>query len=137
MEPEQLRRGKAFRRRVQEDWARTAQGDVHVEKTIPLVPSGTQVRRGRIDLYVSEHDGMVAVVEIKATDWDRIQHVQKALSSHQRQTWKYIEQYLDGEQLEVSAGIIYPTAPSSPGLKERVEGYLNEYGLQVVWFDDA
>ena len=135
-EPEPLRRGKAFHRRVQDDWEQTAQGAIHVERTIPLLPSGKRVRRGRMDLFVSEHDGMVAVVEIKATDWDRIKHIQKALSSHQRQTWKYIERYLDGEQLDVSAGIVYPTAPSTPGLKDRVESYLNEYGVQVVWYDD-
>ena len=31
---------------------------------------------------------------------------------------------------------IYPTAPRTAGLKARIEEYLNDYGLQVVWYYD-
>jgi hypothetical protein len=89
-----------------------------------------------LDLFVDEPGNYVSVVEIKATDWDRVKNVVKLLGSHRRQAWKYIEKYLDVDHVEVCPGIIYPTAPSTPGLKDRVETYLNDHGLQVVWYDD-
>ena len=58
------------------------------------------------------------------------------MSSHRRQVWRYIEKFVDGDHTDVCAGIIYPAAPSTPGLREDVETYLNEYALQVVWYDD-
>ena len=83
-------------------------------------------------------EGVVTVVEIKATDWDRIlpRNRQRNLASHRRQVWRYIETYVDGDELDVCAGIIYPTAPTTPRLKEQVEEYLFDYGLQVVWYHD-
>lgn len=78
---------------------------------------------------------MVAVVEIKGTDWDRVRHVRRLLGAHRRQVWKYVDPFLE-DGLQVSAGIIYPTAPKTEGLKAEVEDYLNDSGLQVVWYDD-
>ena len=137
-EPACLRRGKRFHKRVQEDWRRTAEGEISIEKTIPLLPSSVvgRRRRGRMDVFVGEDDGMVAVVEIKATDWDRVKQVRKVLGSHERQVWKYVTKHLDGDGFTVCPGIIYPTAPSTPGLKEEIEEFLNDNGLQVVWYDD-
>ena len=91
-----------------------------------------------MDIHVDELGDMVTVVEIKATDWDRIlpRNRQKNLASNRRQVWKYIQKYVDGERMDVCAGIIYPTAPRTAGLKERIEDYLNDYGLQVVWYYD-
>ncbi|MCK5828462.1 hypothetical protein KAH43_08070 [Candidatus Bipolaricaulota bacterium] len=91
-----------------------------------------------MDVFVDDAGDFVVVVEIKATDWDRIlpRNIQRNLGSHRRQVWKYIEKYTDGDRVDVCAGIIYPTTPKTPGLKERIETYLNEYGLQVVWYDD-
>ena len=31
---------------------------------------------------------------------------------------------------------VYPSVPRTPGLREEIEAYLNEHGLQVVWYDD-
>lgn len=137
----QLRRGREFERQVQSDWARTAEGNPQTEVTIPLLSGLTRTgrrRHGRMDVFVSEAGDMVTIVEIKATDWDRIlpRHIQNNLSSHRRQVWRYIEKHLDADRVDVCAGIIYPRAPKTPGLKERVEEYLNGYGLQVVWYCD-
>lgn len=140
-EPEQLRRGKKFQEAVQTDWEETADGNPRSEHTIPLLhgvtPTGRR-RHGRVDIFVDELGDMVTVVEIKGTDWDRIlpSNRQKNLAAHRRQVWKYIEKFVDGEQMDVCAGIIYPTAPRTTGLKERIEEYLNGYGLQVVWYYD-
>ena len=139
-EPEQLRRGKEFHRRVQADWLRTAEGAVLTERSIVISkgPHADPRRRGRVDILVDELDGHVAVVEIKSTDWDAIKPAnrRKVLGAHRRQTWRYIEKYLDVDAVDVSAGIVYPRVPVTPGLLETVEGYLNDYGLQVVWYDD-
>ncbi len=107
-EPEALRGGKAFHALVQRDWDLTADGKINIEHTIPLLKVTTAMtrRRGRIDIFVDELDGFVTVVEVKATNWDRIQphNRQRNLASHRRQVWRYIEKYLDGDELEVCAG---------------------------------
>ena len=78
------------------------------------------------------------VVEIKATLWDRVKrkNVRRICASHQRQVWRYVEKHLEGDRVEVCAGIIYPRAPRRPGLKEQTEQFLNDCGIQVVWYDD-
>ncbi|HVT61797.1 MAG TPA: hypothetical protein VHR45_25795 [Thermoanaerobaculia bacterium] len=77
-------------------------------------------------------DDFVTVVEIKGTQWDSIkpQNVSKNLNSHARQVWRYVETVLDVDK--VCAGVIYPRGPTDPFLRERIETYLNERGLQVV-----
>jgi hypothetical protein len=140
-QPAQLQRGRAFEARVKADWALTAEGNLENEKTIELLSGLTREglpRRGRMDIFVNDAGDFVVVVEIKGTDWDHIlpKNIQRNLSSHRRQVWKYIDKHLERDRVNVCAGIIYPTAPRMPGLKRRVEEYLNEYGLQVVWYDD-
>ena len=141
-QPAQLRRGRAFEKRVQEDWKRTAQGDPEIENRIPLLEGLTRKGRrkhGRMDIFLNDVGDLVVVVEIKATDWDRIppKNALRNLGSHRRQVWKYIDKYLDGNEVDVCAGIIYPSAPKTPGLRKRVEEYHGSYGLQVVWYDDG
>ncbi|MCB2211330.1 hypothetical protein KQI52_04385 [bacterium] len=92
-----------------------------------------------MDLFVDELADYVVIVEIKGTNWDQIKpkNVKKLLGAHRRQVWRYIDEFVDGEVFtSVCAGMIYPTAPDTPGLKEQIEEYLNEWALQVVWFDD-
>ena len=137
-EPKQLRRGKIFQREVQEDWGKTAEGRINVECTIPLLDESKRHRRGRMDILVDDIGDQVAIVEIKATDWDQIlpKNITKNLGSHRRQIYKYIEKYISGEGKTVCPGLIYPTAPATPGLKERIEEYLNDYGIAVAWYRD-
>jgi len=140
-QPRQLQRGREFENRVKADWKRTAEGEPETEVTIPLLAGLTKTGRrkqGRMDIYVNDVGDFVVVVEIKATDWDRIlpNNIQRNIGSHRRQVWKYIEKYTDGDRVNVCAGIIYPTTPKTPGLQKRIEEYLNSYGLQVVWYDD-
>jgi hypothetical protein len=142
MEPEILRRGKAFHKRVQGDWENTAKGGkINIEHSIPLsilrkktMPQKT----GRLDIFVDELGDFISVVEIKSTDWDKVKEKnrKKLLGSHRRQVWRYIEEYVDIKKIDVCPGIIYPKSPITPGLKDLIEDYLNDYGLQVVWYDD-
>lgn len=142
MEPEILRKGKAFHQRVQAAWAGEIEGAaVRLEHGIKLGPiSGVlrRLRRGRLDIFIDQVDDFVTVVEIKSTDWDYVvaENRQRLLAAHRRQVLAYVDKYLDTDRVSVCAGVIYPRAPRSPGLKLRVEDYLNEHGLQVVWYDD-
>jgi len=142
MEPEILRRGKAFHKRVQEDWEKSAKGgQINLEHTISLSLLRKKTKRpksGRLDIFVDEMGDFISIVEIKSTDWDKVKEKNrmKLLGAHRRQVWKYIEEYLDVIKIDVCPGIIYPSAPETPGLREMVETYLNDYGLQVVWYDD-
>ena len=142
MEPEQLRRGKAFHRLVQADWVGpVADGTTWREHTIrfnALRWRGTRIRRGRIDIFIDKIDDFVSVVEIKATNWDAVKprNRRKLLGSHRRQVLRYVDKYLDDDEVNVCAGIIYPRSPKSPGLKEEVEMHLNDHGLQVLWYED-
>lgn len=142
MEPDQLRRGKRFHRRVQTDWSGTVENATvrpeHGVRLQFLPRKARRIRRGRIDVFIDQIDDFVTVVEIKSTDWDRIkpQNRQRLLGSHLRQVLKYVDQYVDGDGVSVCAGIIYPRSPRTSGLREEIEGYLNDNALQVVWYDD-
>jgi len=141
-EPSNLKRGKAFHRRVQQNWRKTNRdGRVSIEHTINLNNQQTKVnriRRGRLDLFIDEMDQLVSIVEIKSTNWDKIKpaNIKSLLGSHSRQVWKYIIEYTDGKKLDVCPGLIYPSSPRTRGLREKIEQDLNERGIQVVWFAD-
>jgi hypothetical protein len=142
LEPDVLRRGKEFHRRVQAEWAGEIEGaSVRSEHGILLGPvSGTvkHQRRGRLDIFISQFEDFFCVVEIKSTNWDRIQisNRQKLLRAHCRQVLRYVDKYLDHDHVNVCAGIIYPRSPVTSGLKARVEQYVNDHGLQVAWYDE-
>ena len=103
-----------------------------------LSKSADRIRRGRIDIFVDKIDDFVSVIEIKSTDWDRIkpQNRRKNLGSHCRQILRYVDKYLDDDEISVCAGMIYPQSPRTPGLKAEIEKYLNDQCLQVLWYDD-
>ena len=142
MEPEVLRRGKEFHRMVQTAWAGEIEGaPVRSEHSIFLrsvTTPATHQRRGRLDIFIGQLDDFVSVIEIKSTDWDRIvsRNRQRLLAAHRRQVLKYVDTYLDHDHVNVCAGIIYPKAPASADLQSMVEQYLNDHGLQVVWYAD-
>lgn len=137
-----LKRGKRFHQIVQRDWRDTAKdGRICIERTLELTKqkkAGQRGKRGRMDIVVDELGDFVSVIEIKSTDWDRVkkQNIQRLLGSHRRQVWKYIEEYIDVLKKDVCPGIIYSRLPRSMQLRRRIEEYLNEYGLQVVWYEE-
>ena len=94
-------------------------------------------KRGRVDIRLSlEEDGQVVIVEIKATDWDKVKEyrVRPNAMRHTRQIWRYIEDHL--KPLDVIPAIVYPSPPITPGRKEQIEEILNERGIQVVWREE-
>ena len=132
LEPERLRRGKAFHDDVQEEWEADAEGDVTCEKGITK-PGG---KRGRMDIHVQADDELSAVVEIKNSDWDDMapERVRPNAKRYARQIWTYIESQLELGQ-HVSPGIIFPKRPNTPGRLDEIERVFDEEGIPVVWQD--
>jgi hypothetical protein len=141
VEPKILQLGKEFHRRVQSDWKRTAEGEIHCEHVIAFGIDKKHVahfRRGRLDIFVDKVSDFVAVIEIKSTDWEKVKpkNFQKLLSAHSTQVWKYVGKYLDADGTSVCPGIIYPKAPRSAGLKVQVERHFSDSCIQIVWYDE-
>ncbi len=136
-EPEQLKRGKAFHKKIQDEWLDTAQGIILPEKTIRRLTG----RRGRIDIFVDDDsdENHVAIVEIKASDWDQMKPkaVRRNALRQVRQIWSYIDSQVELEGKDVSPGIIFPTRPSDENRLKNIENIFNDWGIQVVWRDES
>ncbi len=144
-EPAQLRRGKAFHRKIQKDWEKTAEGDVSVEKTIskPSRRNSEKGRIGRIDVHVDDND-IVAVVEIKDSDWDSMTTtaLRRNVRRQIRQIWEYIESQLHPDDpkirpKDVSPGVVFPARPRSKEQMRLIEMMFEEEGIPVVWDDES
>ncbi len=139
-EPEPLRRGKRFHKIVQADFGRdSSDGSVRCEAPIELVLKRAAIKKwGRADILITELDDVVAVLEIKATDWDRIKtkNIKKNLWRHQNQLYSYVEKFLEIDKKSLSAYIIYPTRPSSAELYKVIDDYLENYGMLAHWYDE-
>ena len=107
-EPVQLRRGKAFHKKVQTEWINDAEGDVTIERGITK-PNG---KKGRVDVLVNQNQPMVAIAEIKSTDWEALTDVAlpQTIRRHVRQIWHYIDSQLS-EGKDVCPGVILQKRP--------------------------
>lgn len=133
-EPESLSRGKRVHKKIQKEWLEKANGAVKAEKSITK-PSG---RKGRMDIFVKSDGSLVAVVEIKASDWDTMTPtaIQLNIRRQARQIWDYIESQLMLEK-DVSPGIIFPKSPQDPKRMNLIEHFFNKKGISVVWEDES
>lgn len=143
-EPSQLRRGRAFHKLIQDEWHKEAEGSVEHEKHINK-PNG---RKGRVDVFVNDDDpkSPVAIVEIKATDWDKIakKNLRRNVRRQIRQIWSYIESQIlngkhvaGGEGKDVCPGIIFPKRPKDKEKLELIERLFEEEGIPVAWHDET
>ena len=143
MEPSILRRGKLFHKRIQTDWEGTIEGKtVRPEHSIKLklkLSSSTHSRTGRIDIFIDRMSDFVTIVEIKSTDWNKInpKNIPRLLKTHTRQMFKYIDEFLEIEKVSVCAAIIYPTPPKLLELQDLIENYFNENSFQLIWYDES
>lgn len=133
-EPERLHRGKEFHKHIQKEWINTAEGDVTSEKPITK-PSG---RKGRMDIFVRSDETLVAVVEIKNSDWDTMTStaIPRNVKRQARQILDYIESQLKLGK-EVSPGIIFPKRPKNSNRLDLIERLFDEGGIPVVWEDES
>jgi hypothetical protein len=129
---EQIRRGKEFERSERSQWTDAEHKGIQPEAEIQW-----QGKRGRMDIRLGEAtDECTLIVEIKATDWDKIlpHRVRPNVLRHARQIWRYIEaELLKPEVKGVHPALVYMAEPKTPGRKEEIETVLNERGIQVVW----
>ena len=142
-EPIALLRGKEFHKLIQKEWEEEAEGDITRERHI-IKKNG---RKGRVDIFVNDDDpkSPIAIVEIKATNWDKIleKNINRNIRRQIKQIWDYIEsQILDGkftengEHKDVCPGIIFPHMPKDKTLKQKIENDFEEYGITAVWHDE-
>jgi len=140
-EPSRLSRGKIFQALVQKDFRQnTHDGTAHAEARLSFerLPHLRQ-KFGRADILITDLGGFVTVLEIKATDWDKIEpaNVKRNLYRHQRQLFMYVEKCLEVDKLDVCLGIIYPHPPRKPGLRSSVENHLeSQYGVPAYWYSE-
>jgi hypothetical protein len=131
-EPERLRRGKAFHRRVQRFYAyeSTFLDEFRLFKA--------NRRHGRADLFVwvDDKEDYAVIVEVKNTDWDDVDsrgNVIRNLSSHRRQLYSYLDGVIEAESpsgsrkidltdKERTLGIVYPRRPISSSLQGNYSG---------------
>lgn len=140
-EPEQLKRGKIFQKIVQKDFKNhTINGEACKEKMISFEgQKDIKQKIGRMDILISELGDFVTILEIKATDWDKIKqkNIKKNLYRHQKQLFKYVEKFTDVDKLDVCLGIIYPKPPRKKGLRQFIENYLEEnYCVPAYWYSE-
>lgn len=128
-----VERGKAYHFELQEDFKATSEGVVTAERVCRLL-SG---KIGRIDIHVQVDDEMVAVVEFKKTDWDRMapHRVRPNVRRHIRQVWRYIEALLE-EGMEVCPSLVYSTPPTNAKHRELIETLCADECLTVVFADE-
>ena len=133
-EPPTLHRGKAFHRRIQAQWDEEAEGCVELERHI----TKAEGHSGRIDIFVDAGDHLVAVVEIKSTDWDQpsTAAVRRYVRKYAGQVWDYIESQQDRDS-EVSTGIILRDRPANSERVDLIEELFDEEGIPVAWDDES
>lgn len=97
-------------------------------------------KSGRVDLLIDDlGDNQIAVIEIKATNWDTIapKNVRRNIYRHQKQLFDYADKYFSVDDLRPSIGLIYPFPPEKEGLKEEIEQLaLHCYHVPVYWFNE-
>ena len=133
-EPKQVRKGKEFHKKIQEQWHNDPEGYVETEKSITK-PSK---RKGRMDIFVKDDESLIAVAEIKTSNWDAMtpSGVRKNVMRQVNQVWDYIESQLELGK-DVSPGVIFPKPPKNSDRINLIEDFFNERGIQVVWEDES
>ena len=133
-EPKHIRQGKEFHKKIQKEWHKNAEGNVKTEKSMTK-PSG---RKGRMDIFVKSDETLVAIVEIKASDWNAMTStvVRRNVKRQACQIWDYIESQLELGR-DVSPGVIFPKRPKDPSRMKLIEQLFDEQGISVVWEDES
>jgi len=134
---ERLRRGRAFHKKIQEDWRENAEGDVRIEEWTTK-PSG---KKGRMDIFVGSDETderLVAIAEIKNSDWDAMtpSAVRRNVRRQIRQIWSYITPQLESRK-DVSPGVVFPKRPKDPNRLKLIEQMFEDEGIPVVWEDES
>ena len=87
---------------------------------------------------------MLVIIEIKATDWDKIPQagIMRNLRRHLRQ----LQAYLDTAVEEMETGewpggivgaLLYPAGPASGATRQAIEDIAGGEGIMVTWYEEA
>lgn len=125
-----LLRGRRFEAEERAGWGHVAKQHIRLE-----APTTWASKHGRIDIKIDEDDGSVAIVEIKATDWNALPstRIRATAQRHARQVWRYVNDHVESQGKDVCAGIVYEHEPRLRAVRLLVEQLLNDRCLQVVW----
>ncbi|MCT4665987.1 MAG: hypothetical protein N4A45_12230 [Flavobacteriales bacterium] len=142
-EPPQLKRGKEFQRIVQNDYSQNSTDeDVGIEEYVSFnnVPEIKQ-KSGRLDIVIHKAAGedFVMIMEIKATDWDKIKlkNINRNLYRHSKQLYNYIDKFMLVDDKSVGLAMLYPESPKNDGLKEFIEKCaMDKYCFPVYWYNE-
>lgn len=140
---ERLAAGQAFHRTVQSAFLSGLAGaSGFAECRWRLVAGG----RGRVDLAV-EVDGseqMLAIIEIKGTDWDKIPaaRVMRNLRRHLRQLQAYLDTAIEDMEAGqwpggIAGALLYPARPASAHTQETIEAIAGEQAVMVTWYEEV
>lgn len=141
-EPLQLKRGKEFQRKVQEDYKNSGdEKSTFIEKYISFDKmESIKQKSGRMDIFVYESgDDYVTIMELKATDWDKIKekNLKRNLYRHSTQLYRYIDKFMEIDGKNVCLAMIYPEPPQKPGLRDFIEKYaMDKYSFPIYWYSE-
>jgi len=140
-DPARLAAGKRFQAIVQEDFAKnTRDGKALAEVRMSFAAlENVRQKSGRADILITELGDFVTILEIKATDWDRIKpaNIKRNLYRHQRQLFRYVDKHVQVDETDVCLGIIYPKPPETAGRRQFIESYLEDnYGVPAYWYTE-
>ena len=140
---ERLVAGQAFHQSVQSAFlCGLAGGSGFRERPWRLVAG----RRGRVDLAVEVggSEQMLVIIEIKATDWDKIPQarIMRNLRRHLRQLQAYLDTAVEEmETGEWPGGIVgalfYPAGPASAATRQTIEEVAGEQAIMATWYEEA
>jgi hypothetical protein len=125
-----IRRGRRFEAEEKAGWGHIAQKHIAFEASTSSGGKG-----GRIDIKIDENLGYIALVEVKATDWNKLRHhrIRPTAQRHARQVWRYAEDFVDSRGKDVCPAVVYEYEPKDSHIRAEVEQIFNDRMIQVVW----
>jgi hypothetical protein len=81
------------------------------------------------ELRLAGSEGSLLAASLAAEEEKRSDGDSRA-AGEQARTW------FPMEELERTPAIIYPQAPTTPGLRESIEQEAAEWGISIIWFDE-
>jgi hypothetical protein len=143
-EPVHLKRGKEFQKIVQADYKNNSiDGKVGIEEFVSFKNvSGIKQKSGRMDIIIHNDigDNYVMIMEIKATDWDKIkpENIKRNIYKHGKQLYNYIDKFMTINKYNVGLALLYPEPPKKEGLKEFIEKCaMDTYSFPVYWYSEV
>lgn len=139
---ERLTAGQAFHKTVQSAFLTGLAGASGFKERRWQLVAG---RRGRVDLAVevAGSEQMLVIIEIKATDWDKIPpaRLMRNLRRHLRQLQGYLDTAIEemdaGRWASIAGALLYPARPANTETLTTIETIVGEQAIMVTWYQDV